>query len=64
MDTSSFPTQLCASEPRLPSDPARDRRAIRFLGSIPVRACSLPQYDYVLFLVNDYFQYDSTTTST
>jgi Trk-type K+ transport system membrane component len=31
-----------ASEPRLPSDPARDRRTIRFLGSVPVRACSLP----------------------
>jgi hypothetical protein len=30
-----------ASEPRPPSDPARDRRAIRFLGSIPVCACSL-----------------------
>jgi hypothetical protein len=28
------------------------------LGSVPVRACSLPQYDYVLVLVNDYFQYD------
>jgi hypothetical protein len=28
------------------------------LGSVPVRACSLPQYDYVLILVNDYFQYD------
>jgi hypothetical protein len=30
-----------ASEPRLPSDPARDRRTIRFSGSVPVRACSL-----------------------
>jgi hypothetical protein len=28
------------------------------LGSVPVRACSLPPYDYVLVLVNDYFQYD------
>jgi hypothetical protein len=28
------------------------------LGSIPVHACSLPQYDYVLVLVNDYSQYD------
>jgi hypothetical protein len=28
------------------------------LGSVPVRACSLPQYDYILVLVNDYFQYD------
>jgi hypothetical protein len=28
------------------------------LGSVPVHACSLPQYDYVLVLVNDYFQYD------
>jgi hypothetical protein len=42
----------------LPSDPARDRRAIRFLGSVPVRACSLPRYDYFIFLVNNYFQYD------
>jgi hypothetical protein len=25
-----------ASEPRLPSDPAQDRREIRFLGSVPV----------------------------
>jgi hypothetical protein len=28
------------------------------LGSVPVRAYSLPQYEYVLVLVNDYFQYD------
>jgi hypothetical protein len=28
------------------------------LGSVHVRACSLFQYDYVLVLVNDYFQYD------
>jgi hypothetical protein len=28
------------------------------LGSVPVRTCSLPQYNYVLVLVNDYFQYD------
>jgi hypothetical protein len=28
------------------------------LGSVPVRASSLPHYDYVLVLVNDYFQYD------
>jgi hypothetical protein len=31
---------------------------MRFLGSVPVRACSLPQYDYFLVLVNNYFQYD------
>jgi hypothetical protein len=28
------------------------------LGSVPVRAFSLPQYDYFLVLVNNYFQYD------
>jgi hypothetical protein len=43
------------SKPRLLSDPARDRRPIRFLGSLPVRACSLPVRLRPLHHVNDYF---------